>query len=156
MVPEPEPEPVVIPEPVPAPKPEPKPRKFTIEEIKQFINSVTKEELEKHANPEVVSKANEISNWETKEIEVEQKEDKYKKSNEVKKSTGGGSKDQVIKTGIRKDEAKIAESLGYKGAETKVVQITIGKNETLETRKIKDEIKNMAGRDFATLKEKEY
>lgn len=36
------------------------------------------------------------------------------------------------------------------------VQITIGKNETLEARKMKDEIKNMAGKDFATLKAKEY
>jgi hypothetical protein len=37
-----------------------------------------------------------------------------------------------------------------------VVQITIGKNETLETRKIKEDIKKMAGMDFATLKEKEF
>lgn len=36
------------------------------------------------------------------------------------------------------------------------MQITIGKNETLETRKIKEDIRNMAGKDFATLKEKEF
>ena len=54
---------------------------------------------------------------------------------------------------MRKDEAKIAESLGFK-VDKPVLSITIGKNETLETRKIKEEIKLMAGKDFATLKEK--
>jgi hypothetical protein len=77
---------------------------------------------------------------------------------ESKKPTNiNKNENQAIKTGgVRKDEAKIAESLGYKTNQTSVVQITIGKNETLETRKIKECIKNMAGKDFATLKELEY
>lgn len=66
------PEPVVVPEPVPepvvVPPPEPKPRRFTIEEIKQFINSVSKEELEKHVNPEVIAKAAEIRGWASQEV----------------------------------------------------------------------------------------
>ena len=53
---------------------------------------------------------------------------------------------------MRKDEAKIAENLGYKPQEKPVVQIRLGVNETLETRKIKEDIKNMVGKDFATLK----
>jgi hypothetical protein len=38
------------------PKPEPKPVRFSINQIKEFINSFSKEDLEKHANPEVVEK----------------------------------------------------------------------------------------------------
>ena len=148
-------EPVIV---VPEPKPEPKPKKFSIEEIKQFINSVSKEELEKHVNPEVISKAAEISSWPTQEVEVEQKDDKPNRKNDNnKKQTYENKNNNFIKTGgAKKDEAKTAELYGYKPQAQVGVQITIGKNETLETRKIKDEIKNMAGKDFATLKAKEY
>lgn len=77
-----------------------------------------------------MEKANEINGWQTQEIEVEQKEDKYKK-NDMKKSTSDGKGGQVIKTGVRKHEAEVAKSLGYSAPQTSTVQITIGKNETL-------------------------
>lgn len=38
----------------------------------------------------------------------------------------------------------------------KTVQIRLGVNETLESKKIKEDIKNMVGKDFATLKKQEY
>lgn len=88
---------------VPEPKPEPKPKKFSIEEIKQFINSVSKEELEKHVNPEVIAKAAEISAWPTQEIEVEQKDDKPRK-NDNKKQTYDNKNNNSIKTGGAKKD----------------------------------------------------
>lgn len=161
-IPEPIPEPEVIPvieEPVVVPKPAPVPRKFTIEEIKSFINSCTKEELEQHANPEVVAKAKEISAWATQEVEVETKEDpKFarKESKRPENKSGYNNNNNVgIKTGVKRDEASVAQSMGYKSTDLGV-QIVIGAKETLGTRQMKDEIKKKAGQDFATLKEKEY
>lgn len=60
-----------------------------------------------------------------------------------------------IKTGvIKRDEAKDAERMGYKQQKDADVVIVIGAKETLGTRQIKMEIRNKAGQDFATLKEK--
>jgi hypothetical protein len=58
----------IVEEPKVIPKPPPQPKKFSIEEIKKFIDSSSKEELEEHANPEVVAKAKEISGWATQEV----------------------------------------------------------------------------------------
>ena len=49
-----------------------------------------------------------------------------------------------IKTGVRKDEAKEAEKLGYKGVEEKKVQIVVGAKDTIEARQMKVELKNKA------------
>lgn len=106
--------------------------------------------------------ANKINSWPVSEVEVEQKEDKmYRKDSKKPNDKGSYNKNSnynnnYIKTGVKKDEAQIAESLGYKPKEATGVQITIGKNETLETRKLKEEIKSMAGKDFNTLKASEF
>lgn len=107
----------------------------------------------------MVAKAKEISAWATQEVEVETKEDpKFarKESKRPENKSGYNNNNSVgIKTGVKRDEASVAQSMGYKSTDLGV-QIVIGAKETLGTRQMKDEIKKKAGQDFATLKEKEY
>jgi hypothetical protein len=82
--------------------------KFSISQIKEFINSFSKEELEKHANPEVVAKTKEIKEWKCEEVEVKLKEDSKPYLNQKKDSKREDGKPTTIKTGVRRDEAKEA------------------------------------------------
>lgn len=145
VVPEPEPEPV---------KAQPKPMKFSIDQIKEFINSVSKEELEKHASPEVVAKAKELREWKCEEVEVKLKEKEDNKTFEKKGGKREDNKGNFIKTGVRRDEGKVAESMGYKPVEDKKVLIVVGAKETLETRQMKEELKKKAF-DFVGQKKEE-
>ena len=137
----PAPEPEPVPEP---PKPEPKPTRFSISRIKELINSYTKEQLESIANPEVVAKAKEISEWKVEEVEVKMKEDPIRFN---KKQSKADDK-PYIKTGVRKDHAQEAEKLGYEQRKDAKVTIVVGAKETLETREFRDIIKKSATDGF--------
>lgn len=78
--------------------------KFSIAQIKEFINSFSKEELEKQANPEVVAKAKEIKEWKCEEVEVKLKEDT--KTFQKKESKREDGKTPAMKFGVKRDEAK--------------------------------------------------
>ena len=81
-------------------------------------------------------------------MELREEVGKFSKK-ESKRGEGKGQ--QNIKTGGRRDEANMAERMGYKPKEEHKIQIKIGANESLETRQMKDELRSKAV-DFATKK----
>ena len=154
VIPEPEPKPVKKPDP---PKPQPKPVKLSIEQIKEFINSVSKEELEGAANPEVVSKAKEINAWEMKEEEIAPKEDTFRlgrKESKKPHNNNYDSKNPDFKFGVYKTEEAKAKELGYKGNTSGMVDIKLGANETVEARKLKEEIRQKGENNWTKETEK--
>lgn len=82
---------------------------------------------------------------------------KLKEENKPYDKKGGkrdDPKNANIRTGVRKDEAKEAERMGYRPAEDKKVMIVVGAKETLETRQMKEELKKKAF-DFVSQKQEE-
>ena len=149
-------EPKVVAPPPPPPKPQPKPTKFSILQIRDFINKFSKEELEAHASAEVVAKAKEIGSWKCEEVDVKAQEDDKRKNNRDQNKKYDNKNNNYLRTGVKKDEAEKAVQLGYAPkAESNKVGIVLGAKETIEARQMKEEIKKKKGLDFATLKMKE-
>ena len=97
------------------------------------------------ANPEVVTKVQEIKAWKCEEVEIKFREEppsRYEKKGSKREE---GGKNTNFKMGTRQQQdIETAKNLGYKPKEDPKVQLVIGAKETIETRIMRDDIKKKA------------
>jgi hypothetical protein len=135
--------------------------KFSLKEIHDFINEWSDKDKEL-VNKEIIDKVNEVNGWTKGEASFEEKPEKpqqqdrkYDNKNRNNREQRGSENQQQQGFSTGSKFNKQPEAMPELVKKDTGLKIVVGKNETLEARMIKKEIRDKAGQDFATMMEKE-
>ena len=128
-----------------------KPNRFSIDEIKTMVKKADVDELKKRIDPKFIQEVNAINEWKKEERVIEFKPEVPQKMDKKKSNARRSQAEQaalIMGTKINTNKEKDPK-------QQQQFDIILGRNETLETRKKKEELKEKATVNYAEEKQKE-